>query len=512
MNARETRILLFAGVAAIVLGLGGYKLGTRRALEQPAVVQSAPAATPAQQTNSEATPGAVQLTPDEERMISLKTVEAAHQELHNQIVTVGKVDEAETRLAAISARVGGRIEKLHIAFTGQSVGRGQPVADIYSPDLLTAAQEYRLALDNKRRLSNASPDVVTQADDLIVASRKRLELWGITQAQLDKMAVDPASAARLTLYANASGVVMERKVSEGQYVNAGDTLFIVADLGTVWVKLDVYEPDLRLVRTGNAVEMTSDAAPGKLRGRVDFIDTTVNHDTRTASLRVQVANPGMRLRPGMYVRGTIYAAPEMSLVVPRSAIIDTGTRTLVYVARGNGVYEAREVKTGQPSGNVVPIYDGLTHGERVVAEGSFLLDSQTRISGGMTAAFGGSKDFNANGKQPPSSSAPAPGDIKVEFVNSPDPPKGDAPITYRVRLIDNKGQPITDAQVRVDILMPAMPSMNMGEMKTGENLKWTGSEYSAVGNMPTAGSWVTTITAVRNGQTIATYKTRLNAR
>ena len=512
MNAREIRILVVAGAAAIVLGLGGYKLGTQRAPVQPAAVQTATDAAPARQAASEAMPSAVQLSPEEERMISLKTAEAANQQLRNEIVTVGKVDEAETRLAAISARVGGRVEKLYVTFTGQSVGRGQPIAEIYSPDLLNAAQEYRLALDNKRRLANAQQDAVAQADDLVAAGRKRLELWGITQAQLDRIAADPASAARITLYANASGIVTERKVSEGQYVNAGDTLFMVADLSTVWVKLDVYEPDLRLVRTGNAVEMTSDAAPGKLRGRIDFIDTTVNHDTRTASLRVQVANPGMRLRPGMYVRGTIFTTPETALVVPRSAIIDTGMRTLVYVARGNGIYEAKEVKAGQASGNVVPIYDGLGHGDRVVAEGAFLVDSQTRISGGMTSAFGGSKDFNANGKQPAGTSPSAATDVKVELSNSPDPPKGDSPITYRVRLTGSNGQPITDAQVRVDILMPAMPAMNMGEMKTGENLKWTGSEYTAVGNMPSAGSWITTVTAVRNGQTIATYKTRLNVR
>jgi membrane fusion protein, copper/silver efflux system len=512
MNAREVRILVVGGVVALALGLGGYKLGMRHAAPHPAAEQGTPVTTAQQPAAADAIPGAVQLSSDEEKTIALKTVAATHEELHNEIVTVGKVDEAETRLAAISARVGGRIEKLHVAFTGQPVGRGQAVADIYSPDLLNAAQEYRLALDNKRRLSGAQPDALAQADELISASRKRLELWGVTPAQLEKLAADPASAARVTLYANASGIVTERKVSEGQYVNAGDTLLMVADLSTVWVKLEVYEPDLRFVRTGNSVEMTSDAVPGKLRGRIDFIDTTVNHDTRTASLRVQVANPGMRLRPGMYVRGTIFAAPAMALVVPRTAIIDTGTRTLVYLARGNGIYEAREVKAGQASGNVVPIYDGLSHGDRVVAEGSFLVDAQTRISGGMTAQFGGSKDFNPNGKQGASSPAPSAGDVKVEFAASPDPAKGDAPVTYRVRLMDAKGQPITDAKVRVDILMPAMPSMNMGEMKTGEDLKWSGSEYTAVGNMPMAGSWAVTVAAERNGQTIANYKTRLIAR
>ena len=513
MNARDIRILGIGAAIGLGLAIGGYTLKVERA--KAALPPSAEEVSAAPASNEQPTsPTSVQLTPEEENSIALRTVEATHRELHDQIATVGKVDEAETRLATIASRVAGRIEKLHITFTGQPVGRGQAVADIYSPDLLNAAQEYRLALDNRERLrGTAQPDALAQADELIAASKRRLELWGMTDAQIDKAAANPVSAARVTTYSNAAGVVNERKVSEGQYVNTGDALYAIADLSTVWVKLDVYESDLAHVRVGDAVEMTCDAVPGKIRGRIDFVDTTVNHDTRTASLRVQVSNPGMRLRPGMYVRATIFAAPQMALVVPRSAVIDTGTRSIVYVARGNGVYEAREVRAGQASGDLVPISSGLNHGDRVVTEGSFLVDSQTRLSGGMTAAFGGAKDFNAGAKaEEASGAAGQASQLKLEFSTSPDPPKGDSPITYRVKLTDDRGQPITDAQVRVDILMPAMPAMNMGPMKTGEDLKWNGSVYTAVGNMPMAGSWTVTVVATRAGQTIATYKSRLNAR
>ena len=514
MSPRESRMLIIAMVAGLALAAGGYWVGLRRAASTvvPATATTPSAQAPAAAATAEGTPTAVRLTPDEEEVIALSTAEVTRRDLRSQLITVGKVDEAETRLASISARVGGRIEKLHVTFTGQPVARGQAVADIYSPELLNAAQEYRLALDNRQRMGGgASPDAMNQAEELVAASRKRLELWGLTSAQLDKLASDPTSGARVTTYASAAGVVIDRKVTEGQYVNAGDTLYTVADLSSVWVKLDVYEADLRLVRVGDPVEMTCESVPGTLRGRVDFIDTTVNHDTRTAALRVQVANPGMRLRPGMYVRATIAAAPQNALAVPRSAVIDTGTHTIVYIARGNGVYESREVKAGQAVGEFVPVSAGLAAGERVVTEATFLVDSQTRITGGMTSVFGGSKGFGDATKGVEAPPAPAQ-EIKVEFSTSPDPPRGDAKVTYHVRLSDPSGKPVADAQVHVTIVMPAMPAMNMGEVRAGEDLKWNGSEYAAAGNIPAPGSWNTTVTVTRGGQTVATYRTTLKAR
>src|SRR5262249_12508302 len=191
---------------------------------------------------------------------------------------------------------------------------------------------------------------------------------------------------RVTSYAHAGESVVERKVTRGQYVNAGDPLFTVADLSTVWVKADVYEFQLPQIRPGQMVKITSDALPDKvLHGRVDFIEPEANPQTRTIPVHVHVPNPGMRLRPGMFIRAKFISPGEReSVVVPRSAVLDTGTRKMVYVAKAGGLFEAREIQTGMPSEERYPVLAGLRTGEEVVTNGNFLIDSQTRLTGGMT--------------------------------------------------------------------------------------------------------------------------------
>jgi Cu(I)/Ag(I) efflux system membrane fusion protein len=247
--------------------------------------------------------------------------------------------------------------------------------------------------------SAAEPQALSGADDLIAASRRRLELWGLTQQQIDTIASSEKPQLDLTIYSPANGIVSERKVTQGQYVNTGDVLYTVTDLSTVWVKADIYETDLPQVRVGQSVEITSESLPGnKLRGRVGFLEPMVNAQTRTTAARIQVSNPGMRLRLGMFVQARFaLASGENALAVPRSAVVDTGERKLVYLARANGVFEAHEVQLGAFAGDYFPVLDGLRGGERIVTEGNFLLDSQTRITGGMSGMFGGSIEFSKSG-------------------------------------------------------------------------------------------------------------------
>src|SRR5205823_1467874 len=206
-----------------------------------------------------------------------------------------------------------------------------------SPDILASAEEYRLALENRKRLGAAEAPAISGADELVTASRRRLELWGITPQQIDAIASSDKPQLELTIYSPTSGIVSERKVTTGQYINAGDVLYTVSDLSVVWVMADVYESDLAEVREGRSVEITSQSLPGtKLRGQVGFVEPLVNPQTRTATARIQVANPGMRLRPGMFVQAR-FSIPSASpaLTIPRSAVLDTGTRKLVYVAKAN---------------------------------------------------------------------------------------------------------------------------------------------------------------------------------
>jgi len=454
---------------------------------------------------------AIHLSPDEINAAGVQFAEVRLAKLKTDVDAFGRVEQPEAQLSVIPARVSGRIDRFLVQYAGQTVFRGQPVAEMYSPDAASAIEEYRLAVQNRERLGSARPEAIQQADDLVKASRSRLELWGISE-QIDS----PTSFAHITVYAPGGGTVVERKVARGQYVNAGDTLFTLADLSTVWVKAEVYESQLPQIHPGQAVELRSDALPNQvIHGRVEFVEPRADPQTRTIPVHVHVANPGMKLVPGMYVRALFTSvAAKDTVVVPRSAVLDTGTRTLVYVASGEGAFEARDVEIGAASGDLYPVLRGLKPGEQVVTNGNFLIDSQTRLSGGMTGLFGGSKEFQkpeVNGSTQPGQHRPS---ARITFSTSPDPPKGAAEASFSVTLVDSEGKAIPDATVNVTLVMAAMPAMNMPEMRNSFELPWMSahSMYMGQGNVPVAGPWNVTVEATRQGVVIATYRTRLSAR
>ena len=453
-------------------------------------------------------PTSVQMTEDEQRSIGLQTALVQQRMIRRELLTVARVEEPETQLASISARIGGRIDKLLMDFTGQPVRRGQPTAEIYSPEILSSAEEYKLAIENRKRLAGSTESqAISGADELIAASRRRLELWGLTSQQIDTIATSDKPQIDLTIYSPASGIVTERKVTQGQYVNAGDALYTVTDLSRVWVKADIYETDLPQVHVGQAVEITSESAPGTtLRGQVAFLEPMVNTQTRTTAARIEVSNPGMRLRPGMFVQVRFAVAGQHSLAVPRSAVVDTGLHKLVYVAKTNGVFEGREVQLGPVAGDYYPVLSGLREGERIVTEGNFMLDSQTRISGGVSSMFGGSKEFQQQQATPDSAQ------FKVVFRSDPSTPRGGAEAALHVSVHDATGKPVTDAKVQVTLFMPAMPAMGMAEMRETATLAASGLEYLGRIKVPTSGTWTVTVEVTRDGQLLTNYRGSLNAK
>ncbi len=526
MNTRE-KLLIVIGLALGLL-LAGVLFGVSRFIRpESSAAKTEEMAAPSKETSSEKestqpggqqdvgavapegtqAPQSAQLTEDEQRSIGLQTVIVHHQLIRPKLVAVARVEEPETQLASISARVGGRIDKLHVDYTGQPVRRGQPVAEIYSPEILSGAEEYKLALESRKRLGvGAEPQAVSGADDLAAASRRRLELWGLTPQQIDMIASSDKPQIDLTIYSSANGIVTERKVTQGQYVNAGDVLYTVTDLSTIWVKADVYEVDLPQVHPGQAVEITAESLPGtKINGKVGFLEPMVNGQTRTAAARIQVANPGMRLRPGMFVQARFALSGQHALVVPRSAVVDTGTRKLVYLAKGNGVFEAHEVRLGDVGDDYYSVSAGLKDGDRIVTEGNFLLDSQTRLTGGMSGRFGGSKEFSQQ-------AVPEGRQLKVSFRSDPAAPQGGTNAALYVSVQDVGGTPVTDAQVSVTIFMPAMPAMGMSEMREEATLSGKGTQYAGTIKIPTSGTWTVTVDVSRGGQALASYRTSLNAR
>lgn len=508
-----TALLLLLAVAI------GYGAARWMGSPPPNETQAAPAASghaghePATAANTEPAPepgGAVELSDAEQKSIGVETVEVRRRKLESALATVGRVEEAETRLTTISARVGGRIDKLFLDFTGQDVRRGQPVALIYSPEVASAGEEYRLALESAQRLgAQARPEALAQANDLVAVSRRRLELWGLSAQQIQEIAKADHPPVQVVTSSTVSGTVMERKATEGQYVREGDVLYSLTDLSAVWVKAEVYEADLPQVRVGQPVEITAEGLPAKLRGRVDFIEPALNPQTRTVAVRIQVANPEMRLRPAMFVNVRLGGgATKEALAVPRSAVLDTGTRKVVYVARGGGVFEPRQVEVGAAAEEFYPVRSGLQEGERVVTHGSFLIDSQTRLSGGMAGMFGGSKGFSTN---PPQTAPGAVAAFHVAFQTAPEPAAG-KPADLHVSVTDAGGKAVSDAQVSVTLLMPAMPAMGMAEIRQSTELKWDGSQYSGSMTIPTAGSWNVTVEVNRSGQRLASYRTSLRAK
>ena len=456
----------------------------------------------------------VQLDADEINAAGVQLEKVKTARITTTVEAVGRVEQPEAQLATVPARVSGRIDKLYVQFTGESIRAGQAVAEIYSPDLVASAEEYRLALQNRERVRFSSEkEALENANDLVAASRRRLELWGVSEKQIEAAATGTAGL-HVTMYAPSGGSVVERKVTRGQYVNAGDALFTVADLSTVWVKADVYEFQLPQIRPGQMVDVTSDALPDKmLHGRVDFIEPEANPQTRTIPVHVHVRNPSMRLRPGMYIRAKFISPGERDgLVVPRSAVLDTGTRKLVYVAKGEGVFEAREIQAGAPSEERYPVLTGVKAGEEVVTHGNFLIDSQTRLIGGLTGLFGGSKEYN-------NQNAPASNQMqnserpsgKITFAVEPNPPKGAAENMFHVTVAGENGKGVSDADVTVTFIMPAMPAMGMPEMRNSFKLPYAQGMYMGKANIATAGSWNVVVEAKRNSQVIATYQTRLNA-
>jgi len=448
----------------------------------------------------------LQLSDQEQQQIGVQIVKVERQNLRRTLSAVAQVEQPETELATVSARVSGRIDKLFVDFTGQPVRRGQEIALIYSPEIYSTAEEYRLALENRKRLgSSAEPQAISGAEDLVVAARRRLELWGLTTQQIDGIASSPKPQIDLSIYSPANGIVTERKVTEGQYVNAGESLYTLSDLSTVWVKAELYQPDIATIRVGQPAEISWDVPSGSTHGRVAFIDPMLNAQTRTASVRIQVANPKMRLRPGMFV-DVKFAIPEGNdmLAVPRSAVVDTGTRKVVYVSTGNGNFEGREVRLGQPSDQYYPVLAGLKAGDRVVAQGNFLIDSQTRITGGMTGLFGGSKQYE-------SGQAAVSSEVQFRFRADPASPRGGSNTTVHVSVLDASGKPISDAAVKLALVMPAMPAMNMPEMRSPADLNWDGAQYTGAVKVPSSGAWNVEIEARHNGQVLGTYRSRLVA-
>jgi Cu(I)/Ag(I) efflux system membrane fusion protein len=305
----------------------------------------------------------------------------------DEIRTVAQVTYDETRVKSISPKVDGWVEQLYVNFTGQAVSVGQPLLTIYSPMLVSAQEELLLASRLRTSLSGASGDTRAGANDLESAARRRLQYWDISPADIARIEQTGQVRKTLTLRSPVSGVVIEKNVLGGQKIMSGDALYKVADLSTVWIEGEVFERDLHEMRIGTAVNAEFDALPGEKReGRISYLYPTLDPETRTAKIRVALPNPGMRLKPGMYATIRIKGVSTSAVSVPRSAVLSTGERNLVFVRRKDGMLEPRNVTIGESTEDRTQILSGVSVGETVVASATFLVDAESNLGsslGGM---------------------------------------------------------------------------------------------------------------------------------
>jgi Cu(I)/Ag(I) efflux system membrane fusion protein len=328
--------------------------------------------------------GEVSLSPTQMVMANVATTEAKAISMNKEIVATGIVQYDQSRQAKVTAWVAGRIDRLYVNTVGSYVSKGRPVAEVYSPDLVSAQQEYLLALKSRDQLKGSPIQSIAQGGEGLVASaRQRLKLMGVKDAQIAALVKAGEPNIKLPVYTPLSGIVIEKIVQQGQYVNVGDTLFNIADLSTVWVEVEVYENEFPNIKTGQMVDIVSQSYPGKtFRGRVAFIYPFLDPKSRTVKARVELPNPGLRLKPDMFVNASIKVPLGSSIVVPASAVVDTGQRQVVWVEMKAGVFAPRDVKTGAKAGDNIQILSGLKAGEKVASSGGYLIDSEAQLKGG----------------------------------------------------------------------------------------------------------------------------------
>ncbi len=333
-------------------------------------------------------PRSLRLSPAAQKIAEIQTTPVTRQSAEMTLRMVGKLEADETRVREISAWVPGRIDRLHVDYTGVHVRFGEKLFDLYSPELYSAQEELLQAIRASDELAKSTLESTRRsAARTIHAVRERLRLWGLTAGQIEEIERRGAPSDHITIVAPMSGVVLHKDAVEGTYVQTGTHVYSIADLSVLWLKLDVYESDLAWVKLGLAVEFETDTYRGeKFKGTVAFIDPMLNEQSRSIKVRVNVKNPAGRLMPGMFARAVVHATitgegEKLPLVIPASAPLVTGTRAVVYVEDPDqpGLFQGREIVLGPRAGEFFVVREGLQEGERVVTNGSFKIDSALQI-------------------------------------------------------------------------------------------------------------------------------------
>lgn len=449
----------------------------------------------------------VQLSPQRLQSIGVTTATVEMKTITNDLRVPGNVDINERQIAYLQTRFPGWIRKVFANATYQYVRKGQPMFTIYSPELVSTEQEYLLAKKNQAAFNNDGHGMAAKESDwLLTAAAERLGQFDVPTSEIQRLEKTGTAQHDITIDSPVSGYITDFNALPNQFTEAGTKLYTIADLSSVWVYANVFQNDIGQLRPGTPAQVTVDAYPGRaFRGRIDQILPQVDPATRTVRVRLVFSNPGLALKPGMFVNVNMSVSLGRQLVIPASGALQSGTREIAFLDHGNGYLEPREIEIGPRLDDHVVVLKGLQAGDKIVSSANFLVDSEAQLQAAIGSfappppGAGEAASVNGQAEQVP-----------IDFSSTPSPPqRGNNAL--RVKLTGAGNKPVSGAQVTLTFYMPAMPAMGMAAIKKTTSLSDRGDgTYEGPLDLPSGGSYQVTIVATRGGQTIATKQLAVN--
>lgn len=509
MNYR--RLFVIAVILNLALAAGAYWIWKSSRLAPVAAL--APAEHPpmegftlnAAAEGSAAEPTSVELTPERMQAIGVRTGRIEFKNIESDIRATGSVEQDERRLAYVQTRYPGWIKEVFVSATYQYVKKGQPLFTIYSPELVASEQEYLLAQTNLQRVSQSSVQgVASGAATLLRAARERLLQWNLTDADIARLETSGKPASEFRFNSPVSGYITERTALPNVYAQPEMHLYTIADLSSVWVQAQIFQEDAGRLKPNDPADITVDAYPNRIfRARVEQILPQMDPTTRTLGVRLDVANSKLLLKPGMFVNVRLRAPIGRQLFVPATAVLQSGSRQVVFLARGNGRFDPQPVELGTHAEDGFAVLKGLKAGDLVATSANFLIDSESQLQaavGSYTVPPSGAvSDTNATSQ------------VLADLTTNPYPAhKGKNAVQVKLTAAD--GKPVTGAKVNVQFFMPPMPEMGMAEMKNSAQLnEQSNGSYAGQLELGSSGTWQVTISVEQNGKLILTKRLNVSA-
>jgi Cu(I)/Ag(I) efflux system membrane fusion protein/cobalt-zinc-cadmium efflux system membrane fusion protein len=456
--------------------------------------------------------GPIQISPQRLQQIGVTTAVADTKNLNDKLSVPGNVDMDEQSLSYVQTRFAGWIQNVSANATYQYVKKGQPLFTIYSPDLVSTEQEYLLARQNQKAITPDAHGMAAQEGGwLLDAAEERLRQFGVPASMIATLEQSGKVQREIAVESPASGFIIERNALPNAYVQPDTKLYTIADLSTVWVYANVFQDAVGRLKPGDPAQVSVDAYPGRaFNGRVDQILPQVDPTTRTVRVRLVFRNPGVVLKPGMYVNVDINVPLGRQLVIPATAVLQSGSRAIAFIDHGEGNLEPREIQTGPQVGDSVVVLKGLRPGDRIVNSANFLVDSEAQLQAALGSFSPPQPGANAANAKSQGSGSQAE-QIGIEMSTDPSTPrKGNN--TLHIKLTGADGKPVDGVQVSAVFFMPAMPAMGMAAEHASPSLTSKGQGiYEGALELDAGGTWQVTIAVQRGGATVATKKLSVDA-